>query len=139
MRVVLDTSVLVAAARSRNGASFAILSQLPKNVFQPAVSVSVFAEYRSVLLRPENHPNQSAALVEGFLDVFLSFSHLQEIYFHWRPTLRDPNDDLILELAVAAGCDYIVTHNIRDFAGTDEWGIAVISPGAFLKKIKNQS
>ncbi len=54
MRVVLDTSVLVAAARSRNGASHALLSQLSGGGFEPAISVPTFVEYRAVLLRPEN-------------------------------------------------------------------------------------
>jgi hypothetical protein len=51
-------------------------------------------------------------------------------------TLLDANDDLILELAVAAGCRYIVTHNLRDFRGTETWGIAAVTPGDFLKRIR---
>lgn len=115
MKILLDTSVLVAAARSRRGASHALLSRLPDARFQPVVSVPLFVEYRSVLLRPENLLQRPASQVEGFLDYLLSISHLQDIFFLWRPVLPDPNDDFILELAVAAGCRYIVTHNLRDF------------------------
>lgn len=136
MNVVLDTSVLVAAARSRRGASDALLRRLPSSRFQPVVSVALFVEYRSVLLRPENLLQRSTAQAEGFLDFFLSASHLQEIFFHWRPALPDPNDEIVLELAVAAGCRYIVTHNLRDFRGTEKWGIAAITPGEFLKVIE---
>ena len=139
MRVVLDTSVLVAAARSRRGASHALLSGLPDDRFQPVVSVPVFVEYRAVLLRPENLLQRPASRAEGFLDSLLAASHLQEIFFLWRPALPDPDDDLILELAVAAGCRYIVTHNLRDFRGTEKWGIATVTPSGFLKLIEKET
>ena len=73
------------------------------------VSVPLFLEYRAVLLRPENLLQRSSVQAEGFLDFLLSASHLQEVFFNWRPALSDPDDDLILELAVAAGCRYVVT------------------------------
>lgn len=139
MRVVLDTSVLVAAARSKRGASQALLSLLPDSRFQPVISVALFAEYRSVLLRPENLLHRQAVEAERFLDYLVSTSDLQDIFFHWRPALPDANDDLILELAVAAGCRYIVTHNLRDFRGTEDWGIAPVTPGDFLKTINQKS
>ena len=66
-------------------------------------------------------------------------SHLQEIFFLWRPGLPDADDDLILELAVAAGCRYIVTHNLRDFRGTEKWGIAAVIPSDFLKLIEKET
>lgn len=133
IRAVFDTSVLVAAARSRNGASHALLSRLPAPDFQPVVSVPLFLEYRAVLLRPENLLTRTAAQAEGFLDYLLASSHLQKIFFLWRPALPDPDDDLILELAVAASCRYIVTHNLRDFRGTETWGISAVTPAAFLR------
>lgn len=55
--------------------------------------------------------------------------------FLWRPILRDPKDDHILELAVAASCNRIVTHNTRDFAQSVTWGIEATRPGEFLKGI----
>ena len=62
----------------------------------------------------------------------------QEVFFLWRPVLRDPNDDLLLELAVAAGCDAIVTHNVRDFQGADKFGGRVVTPGRFLLELRGQ-
>ena len=101
MRVVFDTSLLVAAARSTNGASHALLSRMPDARFQPVVSVPLFIEYRTVLLRPENLLERPPTQAEGFLDFLLSVSHLQEVFYLWRPGLPDPDDDLMLELAVA--------------------------------------
>ena len=135
MKVVFDTSVLVSATRSKSGASHALLSKLPDASFQTVISVALFAEYRAVLLRPENLLERNALQAEGFLDFMISVSHLQEVFFRWRPELPDPDDDLILELAAAASCRYIVTHNLRDFRGADRWGIGAVPPGEFLKLI----
>jgi putative PIN family toxin of toxin-antitoxin system len=139
MRVVLDTCVLVAAARSNRGASYALLARLPDAGFQTVISVALFAEYRAVLLRPENLLQRTAPQAESFLDFLISTSHLQEVFYRWRPALQDADDDLILELAAAAGCRYIVTHNVRDFRGMEQWGIAAVTPGDFLKLIKNST
>ena len=136
MRVVFDTSVLVAAARSNRGAPHALLAWLPDAGFQTVISVALFAEYRAFLLRPENLLQCTETQAEGFLDFLISTSQLQEVFFRWRPALPDANDDLILELAVAAGCRYIVTHNLRDFRGVEQWGIAAVTPGDFLKLMK---
>lgn len=103
MKVVLDTSVLVAAARSGSGASHALLARLPDVAFQTVISVALFAEYRAVLLHTENLLQRTEGQAEGFLDFLISTSHLQEVFFRWRPALPDPDDDLIPELA-AAGC-----------------------------------
>ena len=139
MRVVLDTTVLVAAARSRRGASNALLLRLPDPAFQSAISVPLFIEYEAVLLRSENLLNRDPETVESFLNFLLSVSHLQEVFFAWRPALPDSDDDFILELAVAAGCRYIVTHNIRDFRGSEKWGIRAVTPSDFLKLIETQT
>ena len=139
MRIVLDTNVLVAAARSRRGASYALLSSLPHARFEPVVSVPLFLEYRDLLLRPENLFQRPAAQAEGFLDFLLSVRRLQKIFFFWRPALPDPDDDLILELAVAGGCRYIVTHNLRDFRGVEKWGVTAVTPSDFLKLIRKNT
>jgi predicted nucleic acid-binding protein len=62
-------------------------------------------------------------------------AHLQEILFLWRPLLPDPKDDMILELAVAARCQTIVTYNLRDFLGADKFGVSVEEPGPFLARV----
>jgi len=101
---------------SRRGASSALLLQMLDRMFVPAISVPLFVEYEATLLREENLLDRDAATVESFLDSLLSVSHLQDVFFAWRSALPDPDDDFILELAVAADCRYIVTHNVRIFA-----------------------
>ena len=139
LRIVIDSNVLVAAARSKRGASHALLSLLPDPRFQPAVSVPLFAEYRVVLQRPENLLSRSAAQADAFLDYLLSVSHLQEVFYLWRPALPDPNDEIVLELAVAAGCRYIVTHNIRDFRGSERWATEAVTPASFNNLIEERN
>lgn len=137
MRVVLDTSVLVAAARSRQGASFALVSSIPSVRFDICLSVALYEEWQQVLTRPEHlPPGQTPEDARRFLRYLASQSHLQEIHFLWRPFLSDSNDDLVLELAFAAGCRYIITHNIRDFRGSEQLGIAAVSPRDFLPLVR---
>ena len=136
MRVVFDTSVLVAAARSRRGASFALVSAIPSPQFQICLSVGLYAEWQAVLTRPEHlPPGQTAENALGFLRYLVQQAWLQDIFFLWRPFLPDPDDDMILELAFAASCKYIVTHNVRDFKGCEQLGVEVVTPGEFLRTV----
>lgn len=139
LRVVLDTNVLVAAARSRLGASFALVSSIPAPEFEPCLSVGLYAEWQDVLTRPENlPPGQLAEDTLGFLRYLAGQCHLQEIHFLWRPFLRDADDDMLLELALAAGCRHIITHNVKDFAGSEQLGVAARSPREFLSLIRKK-
>ena len=137
MRVVFDTSVLVAAVRSRHGASFALVSSIPAPEFQICLSVGLYAEWQAVLTRTEHLlSGRTTEDALGFLRYLASVAHLQEIHFLWRPFLPDADDDMILELAFAAGCRHIVTHNVRDFRGAEQLGVTPISPGDFLNLIR---
>lgn len=137
LRVVLDTNVLVAAARSRQGASFALVSSIPSPEFQPCLSVGLYAEWQDVLTRPEHlPPGLTAEDALGFVRYLAGQSHLQEIHFLWRPFLPDPGADMVLELAFAAGCRHIITHNVADFAGSDRLGVTALSPREFLGLIR---
>ena len=98
IKIVLDTSVLVAAARSRNGASFALVTSLPDSRFQICLSVAVYTEWQAVLTRPEHlPPGADADAALGLIRYLTSLAHLQDIHFLWRPFLRDPDDDMLLE------------------------------------------
>jgi len=139
MKIVLDTSVLVAAARSRRGASFALVSSVPNPNFQICLSVAVYTEWQAVLSRPEHlPPGASADLALGFVRFLASNAHLQDIHYLWRPFLRDPDDDMVLECAVAAGCPFIVTHNVKDFRRTASLGVTAVTPGQFLQILKEK-
>ena len=135
--VVLDTNVLVAAIRSREGASFALLSCLAEAdpPFVPVVSVPLVLEYEDAMARSLSASPLDAGDVEDLLDFFCSESKHQEIFYLWRPHLRDPGDDLVLEVAFAAGADFLVTFNLKDFVEAKSVGVKVITPQQMLLKI----
>lgn len=137
LRVVIDTSVLVAAARSRLGASFALISAIPSPLFKPCLSVSLYAEWQEVLTRAENlPPGRTSGDALAFLRYLAGQSHLQQVHFRWRPFLADPNDDMVLELAIASGARHIITHNLADFRGSAVMGVQAVAPGEFLRAIR---
>lgn len=135
-QVVLDTNVLVAALRSRRGASHELVRRL---AFDRAwilnLSNSLALEYVEIVLREGPKAGLSPVQLEAFLNFICAAAVEREIYFRWRPTLTDPDDDLVLELAVACGATYIVTFNKRDFAPAGRFGIQIVSPGEFLALI----
>lgn len=136
MLVVLDTCVIVAAWRSRRGASFEIISRLGRSsAFDTVVSVPLAIEYDSAIRRARGAGGLTEDDAQVFVDYICSVSHQQNIFFLWRPLLRDPNDDMVAEVAVAAECEAIVSHNVRDFAGVDKFGIRILTPGDFLRKL----
>ncbi|HWS70666.1 MAG TPA: putative toxin-antitoxin system toxin component, PIN family [Thermoanaerobaculia bacterium] len=136
-RVVLDTSVLVAGIRSRRGASFQLIQRAGLGVFEIALSVPLVLEYEDAMLRHAVAAGLTTSDVRDVIDYLCSVAVRQEIFYLWRPLLRDPGDDLVLELAVAAGCDAIVTHNIRDFRGIDRFGLRLLNPGEFLDQVRS--
>lgn len=135
-KVVLDSNVLEAAMRSRRGASFAILSAVGAETFDVAISVPLVLEYEEVLLRLVGTPGRTRNAVQNIIDYVCSVGIRQEVFFLWRPCLPDPDDDMVLELAVAAGCTAIITHNIRDFRPAVQFGIEVLTPSKFLERIR---
>ncbi len=137
MKIVLDTCVLVAAARSRHGASYQLVSMLPDPRFDFVLTIALYTEWQSALTRPEHIPHGvSVEGVLGYLRYMASLAHLQDVHFLWRPFLRDPDDDMVLECAMASGSQYIVTHNLKDFRRAPELKVHAITPADFLKLLR---
>src|SRR5712664_660532 len=137
MRVVFDTSVLVAASRSHIGASFALIGSIPTPAFELCLSTGLYFEWQEVLTRPEHlPPNRTPEDALRFLRYLAKQAHLQEIFFLWRPFLPDPDDDLVLELAFAAGSRYIISHNVKHFRGSEQLGVTALTPRDFLKLLQ---
>ncbi len=134
-QIVLDTNVLISAQHSRHGASSKLLSLLGTGQFEVHLSVPLVLEYEAVLMRYRLELGLTQDDVTDLVDALCALSTHHEIYYLWRPYLRDPADEFVLDLAVAARCDHIITFNQRDFAGTERFGIRVITPGEFLKLI----
>ena len=136
-KAVLDTNVLVAALKSRAGASFRVLELVVAGRLQPAVTTPLMLEYEAVLTRPGLlPPSLSPSDICRFLDWFTHVSSRHRVHFLWRPKLPDPNDDLVLETALAANCPYLITFNIRDFHGAADLGVVALTPKQFLNHLK---
>ena len=134
-RIVIDTNVFISALRSRRGASFKLLSMLGGSAFDISVSVPLVLEYEALAKRQARALGLDASTIDDILDYVCQVARRREIFFLWRPFLKDPNDDLVLELAVESESGFIVTYNGRDFAGTETFGIKVLTPKEFLQKI----
>lgn len=138
-RAVLDTSIVVAAFRSRRGASNLLLERVARGVIRPLVTTALFLECEDVLLRPEHRlaTGMSEGDVERVLSALASAAEPVEVHFRWRPQLRDPTDELVLEAAVNGRADALATHNIRHFApAAARFELRVLTPQECLQEIE---
>ena len=111
------------------------MSLLADGRFDTAVSVPLVLEYEDVLGRLVRRGSLTRQDADAALDFVCDASVRQTIFFLWRPLLRDPKDDHVAELAIAAGCDAIVTYNHRDFAALTQFELEVISPHELLARL----
>jgi putative PIN family toxin of toxin-antitoxin system len=134
-QVVIDTNVLIAAQRSKRGASSKLMSLIGTNRFNIHVSVPLVFEYEATLIQHSEQLELTPEDVADIVDALCALAVPHKIYFLWRPYLRDRKDELVLELAVTARCDHIITYNQRDFRGAEMFGIRISDPRTFLQAI----
>jgi putative PIN family toxin of toxin-antitoxin system len=139
LRVVLDTSVVVAALRTTLGAGSAVLRLVAEREMIALATPPLFLEYEEVLQRAEQrlaHGLDNEEL-ESFLSELAAVVEPIELHFRLRPQLRDPKDEMVLETAINARADALVTYNISDFAVAGRrFQIPVLTPGQLLQKVK---
>jgi predicted nucleic acid-binding protein len=102
-------------------------------------SVPLMIEYQAVMTRPEHlkASGLSVAQINVLLDAIAEVAEPVRLAFLWRPAVRDPDDDMVLEAAVNGQADGLVTFNIRDFDGVaEQFGIAVLLPGEAVKRLE---
>jgi putative PIN family toxin of toxin-antitoxin system len=133
--IVIDTNVVVSAQRSKRGASAKLMSLIGTGRFEIHLSVPLALEYEEVLRRQGNKLELTQGDVADLVDALCALSHHHKIHFLWRPQLLDADDELVLELAVAARCSHIVTYNQKDFGGAERFGLKVVTPKEFLQEI----
>lgn len=138
MKIVMDTDTIVAALRSPTGASAELLRRARRKEIILAASVSLFMEYEAVCQRPEHRI--AAGLDEGSVGVFLDglacIVEPVEVHFLWRPQLRDPADEMVLEAAVNGSAQTLLTFNLKHFAKAGEkFALRVMQPGPYLRSL----
>lgn len=135
-QVVLDTSVLVAGVRSSQGASFRILQLVGDPRWELNLSPALLFEYEEVAASHAKKFWPEPGRFSDLLDFLIANANRPRISYSWRPILRDADDDMVLELAIAAQAGFIVTHNLRDFVGAERFGVGVLTPAEFLRKLE---
>lgn len=137
VRLVLDTNVIVAAFRSRRGASNVLLRLVDARRATPLCSTALFLEYEAVLSRAETRAITGHGLddVAAIMRALAALCEPVDISFRIRPMLRDADDEMVLEAALNRRADAIVTHNVRDFAPIQGSGLEIATPGEIVGRL----
>ncbi|MCI5224870.1 MAG: putative toxin-antitoxin system toxin component, PIN family [Candidatus Electrothrix sp. AR4] len=135
-KIIMDTNILFSGLYSSSGASYQILRLIEASRITPVISTTLLFEYEDILKRKQKELELSGNEIEVVLDNICALSEFQKIYFLWRPYLKDPKDDHVLEVAVASQTKMIVTHNMKYFKGIDKFGVTALRPGKLLEAMQ---
>jgi putative PIN family toxin of toxin-antitoxin system len=135
VRLVIDTNILVAATRNRLGPSFALVQAIRHGKVVMCCSPALFLEYEDVLKRSTQRDASglTVADVDAILGELAGLIAPVSTHYQWRPQLRDPSDEMVLEAAVNASAAAIVTYNLRDFGPAKIFGVPVLNPEQIFK------
>jgi putative PIN family toxin of toxin-antitoxin system len=139
LRAVIDTNVLLSAFYTSLGASYRVLTSAARGEFAMLASPPLFLEYEEVLKRPESQLRLGLPITEldRALDALAGVIEPVDVHILWRPQLRDPDDEMVLETAINGRASHIVTFNTKDFTAARDFGVAVATPKAFWEKVKS--
>lgn len=137
-RVVIDTSVFIAALIGQGGPNREVLRRCLTGKYHPLMGNALIADYEDVVSRPEILKLCPVKPVEiqDLLEAFCSVCDWVPIYYLLRPNLADEGDNHVLELAAAGNAEWVITNNVRDFARIELAlpGISVITPEQLLQE-----
>lgn len=139
LRFVLDTDVVIAALRSQRGASAALLTLAIDSKIELLVTAALAFEYEEVAKRSEHGlaSGMTETEVSLWVDSVIALCHPVETRFRWRPLVRDPDDEMVLDAAINGGAHILVTFNRRDYGDAPQrFGIKVMLPGEALERTR---
>lgn len=137
-KLVIDTNILVAATRNRHGPSFALMQLVRCGSVAMSCSPALFLEYEDVLKRPAQLAASGllATDVDAILNELAGLIEPVSTHYQWRPQLRDPSDEMVLEAAANAQADALVAYNLRDFLPAKLFGVPVLNPEQIFRQFK---
>lgn len=138
MKIVIDTSVWISALIARESQARELLRLVFHNKVFPQMSEALFREYEDVMKRKKIQNLTPLGLTEQdeLFEAYLSMCTFNEVYYMWRPNLKDESDNFVVELAVASGAEAIITYNIKDFKNAQLiFKHKVMTPENFIKEI----
>jgi predicted nucleic acid-binding protein len=97
-------------------------------------------EYEAVLKRPEHLTagGRTPSMTDDFLDALCLLVEPVHLHYLWRPQLRDPADEMVLETALNGRADTLVTLNVNDFPVAGRFRIRIAPPGEFLRQLREE-
>ena len=135
IKVVIDTNVFISSLKSNRGASFKLLFEVSRKRYVQNISPALIFEYESIAKRRSTKLALTDYEIDSILNMICKWSNKCRIFYLWRPFLKDPKDDFVLELAIESQSEFIITYNVNDFKGVDKFGIKIATPQEFLKLI----
>jgi putative PIN family toxin of toxin-antitoxin system len=137
-KVVIDTNVFVGSLnRGLYGLNRYIIELCLRDELQPLMSDELYFEYEDLIARDYLYQNSKLNRQERnrFFDAFCNICQVVDIYYRWRPNLKDEGDNHIIELAISGGASHVITWNARDFQKADLVipDIKIMRPDEFVK------
>ena len=134
--IVIDTNVILSALQSNKGKSFELISKITEDLFDFAISVPLILEYEAVLKRKLNRTIFTDTDIEDFINYLCKVGIKTKLFYLWRPYLKDPFDDHVLEVAIQSNANTIVTYNKKDFKEAEKLGKKILTPKEFLETLQ---
>ena len=134
--IVIDTNVILSAFQSSKGKSFELISKIGEGVFDFAVSVPLVLEYEAILKNHLDRDIFTDSDIDDFIDYICAVGVRTKIFYLWRPYLKDPFDDHILEVAIQSNAQAVVTFNKKDFREAENLGVRILTPKEFLEELE---
>ena len=134
--IVIDTNVILSALQSNKRKSFELISKISEDIFDFAISVPLILEYEAVLKNKLNRTIFTDSDIEDFINYLCKVGIKTKLFYLWRPYLKDPFDDHLLEVTIQSNASTIVTYNKKDFKEAENLGIKILTPKEFLETLQ---
>ena len=120
-KIVVDTSVFISSLIGPSGPSREVVRRSLQGKFFPLMGTTLFCEYESVIGRDSilTQCPLSQAEILALTQAFMSVCYWIDIFYLWRPNLKDEGDNHLIELAIAGNADVLVTNNLKDFRNAE--------------------